>query len=381
MGHPAGDFVLIETAKRLNKCVDLKTDLVARLGGDEFVIVMANAKDEKRTREALQKVLISLARPFETKPYAAYIGCSVGIATYPDNGTGYSDLLKNADSAMYHSKRNGKNQITRYEEAKELNDLEIKAALHRGIEEGEFRMAYQPVYDWLGKIVGAEALMRWETLSIEGVTTENFIRVAEETGLIQYLGEWALRYACTQLSSFQEVIPNFKVSVNVSPRQFQDKGFLDMVRSVVLETGVNPANVSLEITESCIMSETVRGLDCLNSLRAEGISLSVDDFGTGFSSLTQLTKLPVSSLKIDKSFVWTIDKASPKDSEAGKKLLRAIVGLAKTIDLVCVAEGVETQEQRDYLASIGCNLFQGYLLSKPLFSEDLIELLKRSQES
>jgi diguanylate cyclase (GGDEF)-like protein len=380
MGHPAGDFVLIDTAKRLNKCVDLKTDLVARLGGDEFVIVLANAADTQRTDIALNKVLTSLARPFETKPYAAYIGCSIGIATFPDNGTGYSDLLKNADSAMYHSKRNGKNQITRYQEAKEINDLEIKAALHRGIEEGEFRMAYQPVYDWLGNIVGAEALMRWESSGLEGVSTEDFIRVAEETGLIQYLGEWALRYACMQLLVFQEVIPDFKVSVNVSPRQFQDKGFLDMVRNVILETGVSPKNVSLEITESCIMAETARGLDCLNALREEGISLSVDDFGTGFSSLTQLTRLPISSLKIDKSFVWMIDKADPKDLEYGLKLLKAIVGLGKSIDLVCIAEGVETVEQRDYLASIGCGLFQGYLMSKPVFSEELIELLKHNSK-
>lgn len=379
MGHHAGDVVLIEVAKRLMKCIDKTTDLAARLGGDEFVLVLYGNDLENRANAVLDKVLFTLARPFNTEPYEAYIGCSIGVSVYPENGVSGADLLKAADSAMYFSKRNGKNQITQYVKAQEQNDLEIKAALHRGIEDGEFHMAYQPVYTADGQIVGAEALMRWESSSVAKVNTENFIRIAEETGLIQYLGEWALKYSCMQLLEFQKLVPNFVVSVNVSPMQFHDKGFLYTVKNCVADTGVDPSTLVLEITESCLMNSNDDVLTCLTALRDEGILLSVDDFGTGFSSLSYLTRLPVKSMKIDRSFVWATTKAdaSEADRACSKRLLKAMVNLAHCVELRCVAEGVETQEQLNYIKEIGCDLVQGYLLGKPMVYKDMLEFLKR----
>ena len=376
LGHATGDTVLIETSKRLLKAVDASCDLVCRLGGDEFVIVLDNAVNEDRINTILSKIMYSIARPFDTKSQDAYLGCSVGIANYPEHGETYSDLLKNADTAMYLSKNNGKNRVSTYIETLGSIDFSIKSAINKGIQEGEFYLQYQPQYDRHDKMVGVEALMRWTSDTLGQISPEQFISVAEETGLMLYLGEWALRSACYQLRDFQEIDPEITMSVNVSPLQFSSEDFYTIVRKIIDDTGIDPSKLVLEITESTLMQSQVRIEKILNDLRHEGIQFSIDDFGTGFSSLSYLTKLPVSTLKIDQTFIKAIENVPFDVMTPDKKLIKAMVELAHSIDLQCVAEGVETPSQLAYLRDIRCDHFQGYLLSRPTSPQEIITLLK-----
>lgn len=380
LGHLIGDEVLVETSKRLIKAIDLKRDVAARLGGDEFVLVLDDATDKARIDAIMYKVLNSIARPFYNAPHDAYLGCSIGLSNYPEHGETYTELLRNADAAMYLSKHNGKNCVSSYTQTLDSVNFSIKSAIHNGIQEGEFYLEYQPQYDINKRLLGAEALMRWKSSILGTVVPEQFISIAEETGLMPYLGEWALRYACYQLKEFQKHAPNFVISVNVSPIQFSNEDFYSTVTDVIEETGINPANLILEITESTLMKSQEKIELILSRLRKEGIRFAIDDFGTGFSSLSYLTRLPVSTLKIDKSFVKAIENQSIDDLSKEKKLIKAMVQLAHSIELRCVAEGLETEEQFDFLKSIGCNYLQGFYLSKPISSSSIIKLLQGVSE-
>ncbi len=367
-GHAMGDAVLVETAKRLSKLL-APGDLIARLGGDEFVLLL-EGKQAPAAQQALKNVLRAMARPFNTAPHNAYLGVSIGVAEFPLHGEDYSMLLKNADTAMYQSKNSGKNRITLFARAQANADLATQAAIHKGIQEGEFFMEYQPQYDMQRRLVGAESLMRWTNTALGRMVPEQFIPIVEVAGLMPFLGKWALRYCCHQLKNFLALDPDFVLSVNVSPTQFNSANFDDQVLEVIAETGINPSRLVLEITESTLMNSQKKNQLALIRLYEQGVRFSIDDFGTGFSSLSYLTRLPVSSIKIDRAFVCAMGE-QPAPNNSDRKLIGAMIKLAHSIDLWVVAEGVETQTQYDFLKAAGCNLVQGYLLGRPMSAEAL----------
>jgi diguanylate cyclase (GGDEF)-like protein len=367
-GHTMGDAVLIETSRRLTKLIG-PGDVMARLGGDEFVVLFAD-KHAQAAKSALKNVLLAVARPYDTAPHNAYLGVSVGVAEYPLHGEDYSLLLKNADTAMYHAKNAGKNRVTVFALTEENVDFSIKAAIHNGIQDGEFYMEYQPQYDMHRKLVGAEALMRWTNRTLGRVGPNQFIPIVEDAGLMPFLGKWALRYSCHQLKKFHALAPDFVLSVNVSPVQFGGDHFDTEVLEVIRETGIDPTKLILEITESTLMNSQEKTERALKRLRENGVRFSIDDFGTGFSSLSYLTRLPVSSIKIDKAFVTAMGEELAGTSP-DKKLVSAMINLAHSIDLKVVAEGVETEAQFAFLKAAGCNLIQGYLLGRPMSADGI----------
>ncbi len=367
-GHAMGDAVLIETAKRLNRIVGPQ-DVFARLGGDEFVLLMGGS-DLAAAQVTAKNILLAVARPYDTAPHNAYLGVSIGVAQFPEHGSEYAVLLKNADTAMYHSKNGGKNRISVFAQEEAQADFSIQAAIHRGIQEGEFYLEFQPQFDVERRLIGAEALMRWNSRDFGRVSPDKFIPIVEDSGLMPFLGTWALRYACHQLRHIQTLLPGFVMSVNVSPLQFGADGFDRHVLAAILECGVDPTTVILEITESTLMHSQERTERALATLRERGLRFSIDDFGTGFSSLAYLTRLPVSSIKIDKAFIRAIEHHSLA-SGTDKKLVTAMIDLAHSIDLKVVAEGVETEDQLTFLKQSGCNQIQGYLLGKPMSAEKL----------
>lgn len=367
-GHAMGDAVLVETTKRLQKVL-LPGDTLTRLGGDEFVMLF-ESKHAVAAKQALKNVLLAVARPYDTAPHNAYLGVSIGVAEYPMHGADYSLLLKNADTAMYHSKNSGKNRVTVFALTEANVDFSIKAAIHNGIQEGEFFMEYQPQYNMERRIVGAEALMRWHNRTLGRVGPDQFIPIVEDSGLMPFLGKWALRYSCHQLKHFLALDPDFVLSVNVSPVQFNGDNFDQEVLEVIAETGVDPSRLVLEITESTLMSSQQKTERALARLRENGIRFSIDDFGTGFSSLSYLTRLPVSSIKIDKAFIKAMGEGLTADT-ADRKLVCAMINLAHSIDLKVVAEGVETVAQYAFLKGAGCNMVQGFLLGKPMTVDEI----------
>ena len=372
-GHAMGDAVLIETTRRLNKVLG-PDDFLARLGGDEFVILLHNA-DAAGACSRLSGVLLAIARPFDTAPHNAYLGVSIGVAEHALHGADYSTILKNADTAMYHAKNGGKNRVSVYSESSDNVDFSIKAAIHNGIQDGEFYLEYQPQYDTERRLIGAEALMRWTSRNFGRVPPDKFIPIVEESGLMPFLGKWALRYACHQLQQFQQLMPDFVMSVNVSPIQFGSEDFDRLVLEAVAEAAIDPTRLILEITESTLMHSKEQTERALCNLREKGIRFSIDDFGTGFSSLAYLTRLPVSSIKIDKAFVRAIEEPSEK-IVSDRRLVTAMIDLAHGIDLKVVAEGVENDEQFRFLTASGCNLFQGYLLSRPISAQAMLGLMQ-----
>lgn len=299
------------------------------------------------------------------------------MAEYPVHGEDYSMLLKNADTAMYYSKNAGKNRVTVFTLTEENVDFSIKAAIHNGIQDGEFFMEYQPQYDMHRKLVGAEALMRWTNRTLGRVGPNQFIPIVEDAGLMPFLGKWALRYSCHQLKKFHAMEPDFVLSVNVSPVQFGGDHFDEEVLEVIRETGIEPSKLILEITESTLMNSQEKTERALARLRESGIRFSIDDFGTGFSSLSYLTRLPVSSIKIDKAFVTAMGEEL-SDITPDKKLVTAMINLAHSIELKVVAEGVETEAQFAFLKAAGCNLIQGYLLGRPMSADGIARQFETS---
>jgi diguanylate cyclase (GGDEF)-like protein len=371
-GHLAGDAVLIETAKRLIKAGG-DDSMAVRLGGDEFVIVINdlrdNYRDENKTNLILKRTLQAIARPYDYGDFEFYIGASIGVATYPDHGENYTALLKNADTAMYKSKTTGKNKITMFVPQVEDTDFTINTALHRAIHEGEFHLEYQPLHDINSEFFGAEALMRWNSSLFGKVPPDRFIPIAEDSGLMPFLGKWAIRCACWQLNEFQRIMPDFVMSINISPVQFRDNALDETILEAIEETGVNPSNLIFEITESTLMKNRKQVEEILNRLVAKGIRFAIDDFGTGFSSLSYLKYLPVSHIKIDRSFMPTVA------TEVDRKLVHGVINLAHDMNLSCIAEGIETREQLLFLKECKCDIIQGFLLGKPMAADDMNHLL------
>lgn len=385
MGHPVGDQVLKEVAKRLSNAIRSQ-DLVARIGGDEFTVIMSGltSSDDAlmESLEVSERILEKLAQPFKIEDRQLYLSCSVGVAIFPDNADSGMDLLKNADTAMYHAKAMGKNNVQFYAEnmnTHAMERLELENNLHLALRRNEFELFYQAQWDTIeNKICGIESLLRWRRPGFGVVGPDTFIPVIEETGLIVPIGEWVLRTACEQIIDWQDagfVVP--KLSVNLSARQFKDTQMLDRICRIVDETGVDPELIELELTESILMDDVDRALAVLNEARAMGFQLSIDDFGTGYSSLSYLKQFPVNNLKIDKSFIENL----PQNQEDAQ-ITRTIVAMANNLGLGVIAEGVEKQEQMTFLQEVGCFKVQGYMYSYPVTADILAhDFLDTEQEA
>jgi diguanylate cyclase (GGDEF)-like protein len=375
LGHETGDYVLRDVSKRLAKVVR-EGDTVSREGGDEFVIVLPDLEKPESAQLVANKILHELSKPIEVAGHELTVTASIGISHYPNDATDVQHLLKHADSAMYQAKDAGRNTARFF--TSDLNfllskRLEVESRLRRGIERSEFFLRYQPQVDLsTGKIVGLEALIRWNDPQKGEVFPNEFISVAEELGLIVPLGEWVFRTACQQIKAWdQEGYRDMSVSVNLSPRQFVSRKLLPSMKSALLETGIDPSRIDLEVTESMAMRNLEQSIEILTELRRVGATISIDDFGVGYSSLGQLKRLPAQTLKIDRSFIAQI----PEDANSCS-ITEAIIAMAKRLHLRVIAEGVEQVAQLEFLRANGCDAFQGYLFAKPLTVAETTSLLK-----
>jgi diguanylate cyclase (GGDEF)-like protein/PAS domain S-box-containing protein len=375
LGHAMGDRLLQELAGRLSACVR-DDDTVARMGGDEFTLVFgAIARPEDAARMA-EKILEAVGRPFSLDGHELHVTCSLGIALFPGDGVDPDALLKSADAAMYRAKEQGRNTYQLC--APGMNDralrrMSLEGALRRAVERDEFVLHYQPLVEVVsGRVAGVEALLRWRHPERGLVLPDEFVPVAEENRLILPIGAWALGAACRDLRAWhQDGFPGLRMSVNLSARQFQQAGLVAAVREALAGAGLEARFLELEITESIAMSNVAWTAEALRALRALGIRISIDDFGTGQSSLSYLKHFPLSTLKIDRSFVRDI-ALDPED----EAIASAVIALAHTLGLSVIAEGVETQEQLTFLRRAGCEEFQGFLFSAPVPAEALPGMLR-----
>jgi diguanylate cyclase (GGDEF)-like protein/PAS domain S-box-containing protein len=365
LGHGVGDKILIETANRLTQAMRA-TDTVSRHGGDEFIVLLPGVADIKNLAAITSNLLQSLTNPYQIDGHELTVTPSIGITIWPDDGVDLATLVKNADLAMYHSKAEGRNQFSFFRaemNEKVVERLAIENALRRALPRNEFSLVYQPIFHLPDKrMIGVEALLRWNSETLGDVPPIRFIPVAEETGLIVGIGEWVAREAIRQLRSWREAgLDHFPVTINVSATQFKTRRLLEVLLEAVREHGLNPDDVEIELTESALVSEGGTTMSTLYELDANGFRLVVDDFGTGYSNLGYIKRFDISKLKIDQSFVRDIT-TDPDDAA----ITRGIISLAKSLGLRVVAEGVEHAAQMDFLIAAGCEEAQGYLLSRPL---------------
>lgn len=380
LGHDAGDRVIVETGRRLC-CNTRDGDTVARLGGDEFVVILADVAREEDVAVLAQQILEGMMEPMLVSGEKLYLSGSIGISLFPKDGRDGQNLLQNADTAMYQSKACGGNTFQFYAQemnALTLERLKLEARLRQALEQHEFVLHYQPQVDIAsGVIVGVEALIRWQPPGQALVPPNDFIPIAEETGLIVQIGEWVLRTACAQQSAWRRAgSPVIRMAVNLSARQFRQNDIVKMVSQVLHETDCSAASLELEITESVIMENVEAATETLRELSEMGVHLSIDDFGTGYSSLSYLKRFPIHTLKIDRSFI--MDISDHKDDAA---IAKAIILLAHSMNLRVIAEGVETKKQLDFLEEHGCNQMQGYLFSPPLPAEQIEALFNKGDSA
>ena len=369
LGHAAGDRMLKEVAQRLLGCVS-EDNTVARMGGDEFTLLLqARSTREGALNQAIhvaEQILTSLAQPFTLEGREFFISASIGIALSPQDGQELSQLMKNADTAMYHAKERGKNNFKFYQaemNATALQRLELESDLRHALEQGQFCLYYQPQFSGDGKrLTGAEALLRWQHPQRGLVAPGEFIAVLEELGLVVEVGDWVLAEACRQFVAWQrDEVRLPKISVNLSARQFTAGQLDQRIAETIRDSGIAPAALELEMTESILMEDIEQALQTLARLKRLGVGIAIDDFGTGYSSLNYLKQFPIDVLKIDRSFVDGLP-----DGEQDAQIASAIIAMAHSLKLAVIAEGVETQAQLDFLRDHGCDEIQGYLLGKPM---------------
>ena len=365
LGHPVGDAVLRLAAARLRKTLR-DSDTLARVGGDEFVAVLPGSATDAQIKLVTGRLLATLQAPFEVDGHTIYVGASIGVAIYPLHAEDEVRLVALADAAMSRAKETGKARCLVY--SPRLNgpsehDISLEAAMFQAVREGEFLLFYQPIVDARTRqIQGFETLMRWKHPTLGLVPPVRFIPIAEANGLINLLGAWALKAACVQLKQFQEVAKRpLYISVNISPRQFRNDKFLDVLDDAIAFSGLSGEHLVLEITEGTLMIDPVHAETILGKMTERRARIAIDDFGTGYSSLAYLKRFPISVLKIDRTFIKDLP-ASHKDAA----ICNTILDLAKHLNLSVVAEGVETEEQMHFIESRGCQYVQGYLTGKPM---------------
>jgi diguanylate cyclase (GGDEF)-like protein/PAS domain S-box-containing protein len=376
LGHHAGDTLLVQTAARLKHTMR-EQDTVARYAGDEFVIVLADCADDEGVSSLMSRVLAAMSEPLTIAEHRLSVTCSIGMSMYPDDGTDSSTLLRHADLALYRAKENGRNSFEFFEPdmSRRVHErMWLARDLRAGLEQAQFYLHYQPQVDLRsGRIVGAEALARWMHPDQGEIMPARFIPIAEDSGLIMPIGEWILRAACTQCKAWHDAgLTRIRVSVNLSPLQIRQRGFMQIVSRVLDDCGLAPQYLELEVTESLLMAQTDEVVQTLEEMRRMGIRLAIDDFGTGYSSLNYLKRLPVDKLKIDGSFL----KDVPHDV-SNRSITLAVIALARNMGLIVTAEGVENEEQVAFLREHDCDEIQGYHFSRPVSGEALAEVLRQ----
>ena len=370
LGHATGDKLLRKVATRLGACVRL-SDTVARLGGDEFVVMLESLPKGavaavEYSRSVGQRILLALSDPYDLDGYQHHSTCSIGITLFDKRQQVMSDLLKQADLAMYQAKASGRNTVCFFDpslQASMVADAALNVELRQSMRDGDFVLYYQPQVGPDGLMLGVEALVRWQHPARGLVFPDEFIAQAEESGLILQLGQWVIETACVQLAKWAEraQTSHLRIAVNVSVRQFRHPDFVDMVMATIRRVGINANKLELELTESLLATGMEVTIAKMDLLKKAGVTLSIDDFGIGYSALSYLKHLPLDQLKIDRLFVKDI-LSDPNDAA----IARTIIGLAQSLGLGVVAEGVETTEQRDMLRRFGCDSYQGHLFCKAL---------------
>ena len=370
LGHSTGDGLLKAVAERIHRCIR-EGDTVARLGGDEFTLLIPRIDHVEDAAKIAQKIIETLKIPFSILDHELFVTTSVGISVYPDDGTDPETLVRNADTAMYRAKDQGRDNYQLYTpamNARALERLALENMLRKALSHRELVLYYQPVADMKTKnVVGVEALIRWRHPERGLISPAHFIPVAETSGLIIPIGEWVLRTACKQIKLWHKRIdPELTVAVNLSARQFQQPNFTEQIAEVLEETGLAPRYLELEITESSAMQNAENTIYTLRELKALGVRIAMDDFGTGYSSLSYLKRFPIDTLKLDQSFVRDI---TTDTSDAA--IATAVIAMAHSLDLRVIGEGVETEEQFAFLLKQKCDYIQGYLFSPPQAVESL----------
>ena len=382
MGHPAGDLVLKEVADRLQSCIK-KQDLVSRMSGDEFTIAINDqATSEKAANTAVkvgERILHALQQPFLIEQKELFLTGSIGIAVFPNDGLSVTELLKNSDMAMYHAKGDGRNNVQFFDERmnkKAVELLEMENDLRYAVERGELELYYQPQYGAADcKLQGVEALLRWHHGTKGMISPADFIPILEDTGFIIQVGEWVLRQACNDMAKWQKNNTHIpRIAINVSARQFKQVGFIDLIKEIIEESGIDPNQLELELTESILIDNLDHTLDVLTRLRAMGVRMAIDDFGTGYSSLNYLKQFPVDTLKIDQSFIFNL----PHNTDDAQ-ITRTIISMAHNLGLGVIAEGVETKEQLEFLQQVQCEEVQGFYFSKAVPADVLVHMIQESK--
>jgi len=378
LGHEAGDHLLQKVSLRIKEILR-KQDTIARMGGDEFIILIPGLTDTDHTARLAEKILDAITPVFKIGDNELYIGCSIGISIFPDDGMEIKTLLKNSDLAMYRAKERGRNTFQLYTPSmnfKAMERLAVEKNLRKALDREEFELYFQPKISLKsGEIAGMEALIRWDSPELGIVMPNQFIAIAEEIRLIIQMGHWVLLTACQQAKLWQEAgLPQIPISVNLSVVQFTHPNLVSEISKILNQTNIPPHHLELEITESVLMQDTTLAVSILKKLSDLGIKISIDDFGTGFSSLNYLKNLPLDYLKIDQTFIKDFNLRT------NYAITKAIVTLAQSLDMKTIAEGVETEEQRKFLVELNCDEAQGYLFSKPVPRDEMGELLKSGKK-
>lgn len=376
LGHAAGDTLLRQVSERLRQATR-DIDTVARVAGDLFVVLLPAVEAPGLAGKVAERILADLRRPFGASDSELHVSVSIGMSLYPQDATGAEDLLKYADAALHAAKIDGSGDYRHFRPRidRELRErMALEGGLRRAAERGELVLHYQPKVDLAThRVRGAEALVRWRHPELGLVQPSRFIPLAEETGLIMSLGEWVLRAACTQLRGWRDAGLELNVSVNVSARQFQQANLVERIVEVLDQTGVDPGWLEIELTESSVIEDAERAIASLRKLKEHGVRVAIDDFGTAYSSLSYLKRLPLDVLKIDQSFVQGV--TGDHDSAA---IVKAIIGLARSLGIEVIAEGVELQGDVDFLSAWGCNQAQGFYFGRPVPSDDFRRLFGAS---
>ncbi len=379
LGHDTGDQLLKGVAERLKECLR-ETDHLFRLGGDEFTIILTNLNLDIDVARVARKIQRTLTRSFRFNGHEIFTSTSIGISVFPNDGWDVEGLVKSADMAMYAAKENGGNDYRFFTEEmnrKALHRMKMESSLRKALNHNELVLYYQPLVNESSQILGMEALIRWNHPDLGLVLPADFIRIMEETGMIVQVGRWVLQTACTQTKHWHDMgFSDLFVAVNLSSRQLHEPDFVEMVIDIIRESGLPPECLKLEVTESSVIQNPEVCIAKMRMLRAQGITFSIDDFGTGYSSLSYLKRFPIDTLKIDRSFI-----SDAMSSKGDQEIIKTIIAMARNLNIDAVAEGVETQEQKDFLADYGCNSMQGFFFAHPVPVAQFKELLQRQRRS